>query len=129
MNGEVATTPSSAGRRRLDTRRRRHRFINGGLDADVIEWQAGDSGADTITGFNLAEDRLWFGPGYFAVDPPERSTRRRADRVRRRRGRRARRQYRRRAGRSSPRCRTSTPVVDQMITDKTVAALRRSVDF
>jgi hypothetical protein len=40
--------------------------INGGPGADVIEWQAGDGGAsvvtsDIISGFNLAEDRLWFG--------------------------------------------------------------------
>ena len=44
-------------------------LISGGFDADVIKWGAGDSGADTITGFNVAEDRLWFDAGYFAVEP------------------------------------------------------------
>lgn len=44
-------------------------LISGGFDADVIKWGAGDSGADTITGFDVAEDRLWFDTGYFAVEP------------------------------------------------------------
>jgi hypothetical protein len=35
----------------------------------VIEWLAGDSGMDTIAGFNLGEDHLYFGAGFFAVEP------------------------------------------------------------
>jgi Ca2+-binding RTX toxin-like protein len=43
--------------------------INGASGADIIQWQAGDNGMDTIGGFNLAEDKLWFGSGFFAQDP------------------------------------------------------------
>src|SRR5262249_40970604 len=43
--------------------------INGGFGADVIEWLAGDEGWDTIAGFNLDEDHLYFGAGFFAVEP------------------------------------------------------------
>jgi Ca2+-binding RTX toxin-like protein len=43
--------------------------INGASGADVIQWLAGDNGWDTISGFNLAEDKLYFGSGFFAQDP------------------------------------------------------------
>jgi Ca2+-binding RTX toxin-like protein len=43
--------------------------INGQAGADVIAWLAGDSGEDFIAGFNLAQDRLYFGAGFFAVEP------------------------------------------------------------
>ncbi len=43
--------------------------INGQSGADVIAWLEGDSGEDTIAGFNLAEDRLYFGAGFFDVEP------------------------------------------------------------
>ncbi|HWL94141.1 MAG TPA: calcium-binding protein [Phycisphaerae bacterium] len=43
--------------------------INGNAGADVIEYLAGDEGSDTISGFNLGEDHLYFGDGFFAVDP------------------------------------------------------------
>ena len=43
--------------------------INGQAGADVIEWLAGDGGSDTIVGFTPGEDRLYFGEGFFAVEP------------------------------------------------------------
>lgn len=43
--------------------------INGGSGADVVEWLAGDSGWDSIAGFSLGEDHLYFSAGFFAVEP------------------------------------------------------------
>src|SRR5262249_1176222 len=43
--------------------------INGNAGADVIEWAAGEEGWDTIAGFTLGEDHLYFGAGFFAVEP------------------------------------------------------------
>lgn len=43
--------------------------IAGGSGSDVIEWLAGDGGWDTIVGFTPGEDRLFFGNGFFAVEP------------------------------------------------------------
>lgn len=39
--------------------------LAGGEDADVFRWNGGDTGCDTIEDFDLAEDRLSFGPGFF----------------------------------------------------------------
>ena len=59
----AARTPTgSAGGDGLDT-------INGQSGADVIAWLEGDNGLDSIAGFNLAEDRLYFGVGFFDVEP------------------------------------------------------------
>jgi Ca2+-binding RTX toxin-like protein len=43
--------------------------LNAGAGPDIIAWGAGDTGADTIAGFNLAEDKLSFGSGFFAAAP------------------------------------------------------------
>jgi Ca2+-binding RTX toxin-like protein len=42
--------------------------INGGTGPDMIVWGNGDGGADTIVGFNLNEDKLWFDKGFFDTD-------------------------------------------------------------
>jgi Ca2+-binding RTX toxin-like protein len=42
--------------------------INGGTGPDLIVWGNGDGGVDTIVGFNLNEDKLWFGEGFFDHD-------------------------------------------------------------
>ena len=42
--------------------------INGGSGPDIIAWGQGDSGLDTIAGFNLNEDRFSFEAGYFATN-------------------------------------------------------------
>jgi Ca2+-binding RTX toxin-like protein len=44
--------------------------INGGTGPDLIVWGNGDGdgGADTIVGFNLNEDKLWFENGFFDHD-------------------------------------------------------------
>ena len=42
--------------------------INGGAGPDIFAWTYGDSGRDTIAGFNLGQDKLWFERGYFATD-------------------------------------------------------------
>jgi Ca2+-binding RTX toxin-like protein len=41
----------------------------GGSHADVFEWLAGDNGFDVVSDFNMMEDRLWFGAGFFATEP------------------------------------------------------------
>jgi Ca2+-binding RTX toxin-like protein len=43
--------------------------VSGGSDADVFRWQAGDTGQDLMLSFDLAEDRLSFGEGFFAAEP------------------------------------------------------------
>ena len=43
--------------------------IDVGSGSDIVRWQAGDVGLDEITGFSLANDRLSFGSGFFAVEP------------------------------------------------------------
>lgn len=42
--------------------------INGGTGPDMIVWGKGDGGVDTIVGFNLGEDKLWFDKGFFDTD-------------------------------------------------------------
>jgi Ca2+-binding RTX toxin-like protein len=42
--------------------------INGGTGPDMIVWGKGDGGVDTIVGFNLNEDKLWFDKGFFDTD-------------------------------------------------------------
>jgi Ca2+-binding RTX toxin-like protein len=39
--------------------------VNGGTGPDLIVWGKGDGGVDTIVGFNLNEDKLWFEEGFF----------------------------------------------------------------
>ena len=39
--------------------------INGGTGPDLIVWGNGDGGVDTVVGFNLNEDKLWFEDGFF----------------------------------------------------------------
>jgi len=43
--------------------------IDVGSGADIVRWQAGDVGLDRIEGFSLANDKLSFGDGFFAVTP------------------------------------------------------------
>ena len=43
--------------------------VAGGTVADVFIWNFGDQGTDYMTGFNLAEDKLSFGAGFFAAGP------------------------------------------------------------
>ncbi|MBA4098246.1 MAG: hypothetical protein C0484_15965 [Rhodospirillum sp.] len=42
--------------------------INGGTGPDMIVWGKGDGGVDTIVGFSLNEDKVWFDKGFFATD-------------------------------------------------------------
>jgi Ca2+-binding RTX toxin-like protein len=42
--------------------------INGGSGPDIIAWGKGDSGQDTVAGFNIDQDKLWFEAGYFDTD-------------------------------------------------------------
>jgi len=42
--------------------------INGGTGPDMIVWGKGDGGVDTIVGFSLNEDKLWFDKGFFNTD-------------------------------------------------------------
>jgi Ca2+-binding RTX toxin-like protein len=42
--------------------------INGGTGPDLIVWGNGDGGVDTIVGFNLNEDKLWFEEGFLKHD-------------------------------------------------------------
>lgn len=43
--------------------------LRGGEGEDVVRWEAGDLGMDRLFDFDLAEDRISFGGGFFAVEP------------------------------------------------------------
>lgn len=48
-------------------------WLEGGPGADIIRWEAGDLGHDTIVGFVLGQDSLAFGAGFLVTADPKHS--------------------------------------------------------